>query len=115
MDSDALEGHLQQRLRRGRPGQQFDEPAEDGSPRIPSLVSVWLISQVGHAVGRQKVVSLVKGQEQQGPQERRWRRPTVGRGACRTATGSGSIMSYALQPRRGELRSSKGWGAQEAS
>ena len=60
MDSDALEGHLQQRLRRGRPGQQFEERAEDGSPRIPSLVSVWLISQVGHAVGRQKVVNLSK-------------------------------------------------------
>ena len=60
MDSDALAGHLQQRLRRGRPGQQFDERAEDGSPRIPSLVSVWLISQLGHAVGRQKVVNLSK-------------------------------------------------------
>ena len=60
MDWDALEGHLQQRLRRGRPGQQFEERAEDGSPRIPSLVSVWLISQVGHAVGRQKVVNLSK-------------------------------------------------------
>ena len=55
MDSDALEGHLQQLLRLGRPGQQFEECAEDGSPRVPSLVSVWLISQVGHAVGRQKV------------------------------------------------------------
>ena len=60
MDSDALEGHLQQLLRRGRPGQQFAEPAEDGSPRLPSLVSVWLISKVGHAVGRQKVISLAK-------------------------------------------------------
>lgn len=38
----------------------LSERADDGSPRVPSLVSVWLISQVGNAVGRPKLVNLSK-------------------------------------------------------
>ena len=58
MDSDALEGHLGGLLGRSGLGQQPAQVGEDGSPQIPSLVSVWLISQVSHAVGQQKLINL---------------------------------------------------------
>lgn len=47
-------------LRVAQPTRGLTDLAADGSPRVPSLVSVWLISQVGHAVGRAKLVNLSK-------------------------------------------------------
>ena len=58
MDSDTLEGHLGGLLGRSGLSQQPAQIGEDGSPKIPSLVSVWLISQVSHAVGQQKLINL---------------------------------------------------------
>jgi hypothetical protein len=53
-----LQHHLESLLREGAPSCSLDEPAGDGSPRIPSLVSVWLISQVGRIVGTPRLVKL---------------------------------------------------------
>lgn len=53
-----LQNHLASLLRVGAPNCSLDEPAGDGSPRIPSLVSVWLISQVGQIVGTPRLVKL---------------------------------------------------------
>ena len=58
MASDRLEVHLQTLVHQGMPSRQLKERAEDGSPRVPSLVSVWLIGQVGHAIGQPKLVKL---------------------------------------------------------
>ena len=58
MDSDALEGHLGELLGRSGLNRQPSQIGEDGSPKIPSLVSVWLIGQVSHAVGQQKLINL---------------------------------------------------------
>ena len=58
MGSDGLSACLQELLRQGMPSRRFAERAEDGSPRVPSLVSVWLIGQVGNAVGQSKLVKL---------------------------------------------------------
>jgi hypothetical protein len=41
-----------------RPGCALSEIADDGSPRVASLVSVWILSQVGNAVGKPKFVNL---------------------------------------------------------
>ena len=60
MPLDTLRDHLGALLRQAMPGRDFTDRAEDGSPRVPSLVSVWLISQIGHAVGRPKLVNLAK-------------------------------------------------------
>jgi len=53
-----LQDHLESLLRVDAPNCSLDEPAGDGSPRIPSLVSVWLISQVGRIVGTPRLVKL---------------------------------------------------------
>ena len=53
-----LEGDLIDLLRAAQPTCALTEVAADGSPRVPSLVSVWLLSQVGNAVGRPKLVNL---------------------------------------------------------
>lgn len=53
-----LQSHLESLLRVGAPNCSLDEPAGDGSPRVPSLVSVWLISQVGQIVGTPRLVKL---------------------------------------------------------
>ena len=55
-----LERDLTDLLLLAQPNRTFTELASDGSPRVPSLVSVWLISQVGNAVGRPKLVNLSK-------------------------------------------------------
>ena len=60
MDSDALEGHLGGLLGRSGLSRQPAQVGEDDSPKIPSLVSVWLISQVSHTVGQQKLINLSK-------------------------------------------------------
>lgn len=57
---DDLQRDLTQLLRVGQPACPTAELAPDGSPRIPSLVSVWLLTQVGSAVGRPKLVNLSK-------------------------------------------------------
>ena len=50
---------LEQALRSGRAALAL-APSSDGTPGIPSLIAVWLISQVGKAVGLQKPVNLSK-------------------------------------------------------
>lgn len=55
-----LERDLTAVLRKAQPTRMFGELAADGSPRVPSLVAVWLISQVGNAVGRPKLLNLSK-------------------------------------------------------
>jgi len=55
-----LEQDLSDLLRRAQPTRGLNDLAADGSPRVPSLVSVWLISQVGNAVGRPKLINLAK-------------------------------------------------------
>jgi hypothetical protein len=53
-----LERDLVDLLRSAQPTCALTDLAADGTPRIPSLVSVWLLSQVGNAVGRPKFVNL---------------------------------------------------------
>ena len=60
MSPDALQVHLKDLLHKGMPGRGSEERAADGSPSVSSLVSVWLISQVAHAVGKPKLVNLAK-------------------------------------------------------
>lgn len=60
MPLEALQDHLGTILRQGMPSRDFDDRAEDGSPSVPSLVSVWLISQIGDAVGQPRLVNLGK-------------------------------------------------------
>lgn len=55
-----LERDLTELLRAARPTCVLSEVAADGSPKVASLVSVWLLSQVGNAVGRPKLVNLSK-------------------------------------------------------
>ena len=60
MPLEALQDHLGTILRQGMPSRDFKDRAEDGSPSVPSLVSVWLISQIGDAVGQPRLVNLAK-------------------------------------------------------
>ena len=60
MPLHGLQDHLGTLLRQGMPGRDFTDRAEDGSPSVPSLVSVWLISQIGHAVGQPRLVNLAR-------------------------------------------------------
>lgn len=55
-----LERDLTELLRSTRPTCVLTEVAADGSAKVASLVSVWLLSQVGNAVGRPKLVNLSK-------------------------------------------------------
>lgn len=55
-----LERELTELLRAAQPACALTELAADGTPRVASLVSVWLLSQVGQAVGRPKFVNLSK-------------------------------------------------------
>lgn len=55
-----LERDLTELLRAARPACGLTEVAPDGSLKVASLVSVWLLSQVGNAVGRPKFVNLSK-------------------------------------------------------
>lgn len=54
---EGLEHDLEQVLRSGRPGLELTSAA-DGTPGIPSLIAVWLINEVGKAIGVQKPVNL---------------------------------------------------------
>lgn len=57
-------GELQQDLvrvmRTVHPGRDLSELAADGSPKIPSIIGVFLLSQVGAAAGRPRLVDLTK-------------------------------------------------------
>ena len=55
---DELESHLTALLQASQPASLASEIAGDGTPRVASLVAVWLISQAGVAVGRPKLVNL---------------------------------------------------------
>jgi hypothetical protein len=57
---EELERDLTELLRAARPTCVLTELAADGSPKVASLVSVWLLSQVGNEVGRPKLVNLSK-------------------------------------------------------
>jgi hypothetical protein len=58
--ADELERDLTELLRAAGPTCVLTEVAADGSPKVASLVAVWLLSQVGIAVGRPKLVNLSK-------------------------------------------------------
>lgn len=55
---DQLEVDLTRLLRAAQRNRQLTEMADDGSPKIPSLVAVFLINQAGGSVGRPKLVDL---------------------------------------------------------
>jgi hypothetical protein len=55
---EQLQEDLTRVLRAAQPNCQLSELADDGSPKIPSLVAVFLLSQVGKAVGRPRLVDL---------------------------------------------------------
>jgi hypothetical protein len=55
---DQLEEDLARVLRAAQPNRQLSELADDGSPKIPSLIAVFLLSQVGAALGRPRLVNL---------------------------------------------------------
>lgn len=85
-----LEADLGSLLRSARPTCPLEEKAPDGSPRVPSLVSVWLISQVGRAVGRPKLVNLSK----------------VRRDDLRSLAGVARVVHRALHPVSSEAKAS---------
>jgi hypothetical protein len=53
-----LETDITALLLSSQPASLSSEIASDGTPRVASLVAVWLISQAGAAVGRPKLVNL---------------------------------------------------------
>jgi hypothetical protein len=53
-----LQEDLTRILRVLQPKRDLSELAPDGTPKIPSLIGVFLLSQVGAAVGRPKLVNL---------------------------------------------------------
>ena len=55
---DQLQSDLTGLLRAAQPNRQLTDMADDGSPKIPSLVAVFLINQVGGSVSRPKLVDL---------------------------------------------------------
>lgn len=55
-----LEAELTRLLRTAQPNRQLTEMADDGSPKIPSLLAVFLINRVGASVDRPKLVDLSK-------------------------------------------------------
>lgn len=61
---DQLQGDLTRLLRAAQPNRQLSELADDGSAKIPSLVAVFLINQVGASVGRPKLVDLSRVQRE---------------------------------------------------
>lgn len=55
---DQLQSDLTRLLRAAQPNRQLADMADDGSAKIPSLVAVFLINQVGASVSRPKLVDL---------------------------------------------------------
>jgi len=64
--------------------------AGDGSPKIPSLVAVWLISQVAAAVGIPKLVDIGK----------------VRRESLRSLAGVAQLLHAAMHPADGQAKAS---------
>lgn len=58
MSLDALQAYLEDLLPEAMPGRGLEDRAADGSPCVPSLVAVLLISRVSHAAGKPKLVNL---------------------------------------------------------
>ena len=58
MGLDELQSHLVGLLATFRPAQPLTELAADGSPKIASLVSVWLIHMIEQETGASKLVKL---------------------------------------------------------
>jgi len=85
-----LERDLTDLLRAAQPTCALTEMATDGSPRVPSLVSVWLVSQVGNAVGRPKLVNLSR----------------VRREELRSIGGVARLVHRALHPVPAEVKAS---------
>jgi hypothetical protein len=56
--ADQLQSDLSQLLHVVQPNRQLKDIADDGSEKIPSLVAVFLINQVGALVSRPKLVDL---------------------------------------------------------
>ena len=56
--ADQLQSDLTRLLRAAQPNRQLTDMADDGSPKIPSLVAVFLLNQVGASVSRPKLVDL---------------------------------------------------------
>lgn len=54
---DELERDFEQVLRIGQATLELT-PAADGTPGIPSLIAVWLLNEVGKAIGVEKPVNL---------------------------------------------------------
>jgi hypothetical protein len=55
---DQLQSDLTRLLRSVQPNRQLTDMADDGSPKIPSLVAVFLLNQVGASVSRPRLVDL---------------------------------------------------------
>jgi hypothetical protein len=55
---DQLQSDLTRLLGAAQPNRQLTDVADDGSPKIPSLVAVFLVNQVGASVFRPKLVDL---------------------------------------------------------
>ncbi len=55
---DQLQSDLTCLLRVAQPNRQLTDMADDGSPKIPSLVAVFLVNQVGASVSRPKLLDL---------------------------------------------------------
>lgn len=55
---DQLQSVLTRLLRAAQPNRQLTDVADDGSPKIPSLVAVFLLNQVGASVSRPRLVDL---------------------------------------------------------
>lgn len=55
---DQLQSDMTRLLLAAQPNRQLTEMADDGSPKIPSLVAVFLVNQVGASVFRPKLVDL---------------------------------------------------------
>jgi len=62
--ADQLQSDLTRLLRAAQPNRQLTDMADDGSPKVPSLVAVFLLNQVGASVSRPKLVDLSRVQRQ---------------------------------------------------
>jgi hypothetical protein len=61
---EELVGDLERVLRSGHAALELT-PGADGTPGIPSLVAVWLLTEVGKAIGADKPVDLSKVTDRQ--------------------------------------------------
>jgi hypothetical protein len=55
---DQLQSVLTRLLRAAQPNRELTDVADDGSPKIPSLVAIFLLNQVGASVSRPRLVDL---------------------------------------------------------